>query len=916
MRQPTQKKVRGIFVNTSKKRCSIHESGMMVFDCIKQSKHYNLEYIRFDDIDRFSSDSAVDFWVFNYHPYAMADLDTSGLRRLSGRVFTIVLETLPGDPFALCPREHFDAYICLDPTLTADGRVYPFPRPLETPPAVLPSAPAGVPVIGSFGFPTVGKGFELVVDAVNREFDRAIVRINVPDGDFTGGTALLHGENYTDHLERLCRQAAKPGVQIDFTRKYLSKAELISWCAGNSLNCFLYTRQQPGLSATTDQAIVSGRPLAVSDNPTFRHIHAHIQPYPYWSLQDSLERSPPIVRELGSLWGPATFAKRFHALLQDFHLLPRADAPKAEKDPKPGPMALGTAEVRPVVLVVNHASQRCGIHEYGRNLADALSSSRSLTVHYCECDDAETLKTSVDRVRPNLLLLNYNPGTMPWFTAEVSSRYAGLPRVELRHEFAQDVDVPDDPRFSHHILPDPTLDLEGPRLFSCGRYVPYFTMRTPAPRIPTIGSFGFGTPNKGFDELILRVQHEFDEAIIRLNIPWNDVVDPEGRMAHATVERCRRLLFKDSIHLSITHDFLDREGILDWLSANTLNAFFYNGPSMLGISSVVDYALAVDRPLAVTMNPMFRHLRDVRPKIMADQLPLKEIIAAGTAGLVSLRNDWSPARYRQRLEDILLGILLKRQTGERDAPQASAPASPAKPERPAGQSEPAFNRVLDDMARAHYEPVVALMREKCPDLILRKIPRANVQQAFVLDTVLGILTGIGKTAAPRTLCVGSFEDTAAETLTALGWGVDKIDPAINTDLDGFMRLRSTHKESYDVIFSTSVIEHVPDDGKFAENIADLLKLNGVAVLTLDFNDAYRPGARLPLVDERLYRIADLTDRLLPRMKGCRLIDTPQWDAPPDFDYEGCRYGFATLVVRKTDADPKSAADSAATMRVE
>ena len=36
-----------------------------------------------------------------------------------------------------------------------------------------------IPIIGSFGFATLGKGFELVVDAVNKEFDEAVVRISM-----------------------------------------------------------------------------------------------------------------------------------------------------------------------------------------------------------------------------------------------------------------------------------------------------------------------------------------------------------------------------------------------------------------------------------------------------------------------------------------------------------------------------------------------------------------------------------------------------------------------------------------------------------------------------------------------------------------------------------------------------------------
>jgi len=81
--------------------------------------------------------------------------------------------------------------------------------------------------------------------------------------------------------------------------------------------------------------------------------------------------------------------------------------------------------------------------------------------------------------------------------------------------------------------------------------------------------------------------------------------------------------------------------------------------------------------------------------------------------------------------------------------------------------------------------------------------------------------------------------------------------------------------------------------------ADLLKQGGYAVMTCDFNNAYRPGDRIPLVDQRLYTERDLYSRLLPVMRHCVPVDTPDWNCPdPDFTYEGCQYTFATLTVQK------------------
>ena len=106
--------------------------------------------------------------------------------------------------------------------------------------------------------------------------------------------------------------------------------------------------------------------------------------------------------------------------------------------------------------------------------------------------------------------------------------------------------------------------------------------------------------------------------------------------------------------------------------------------------------------------------------------------------------------------------------------------------------------------------------------------------------------------------------------------------------------------SYDIIFSTSVIEHDPDDESFIKSIEGLLALNGIAVITCDYKDGWKTNDPKPEVDARFYTKYDLEKRLLSYLPDCELIDTPQWDCPnPDFNYLGkYQYTFATFVFRK------------------
>ncbi len=115
-----------------------------------------------------------------------------------------------------------------------------------------------------------------------------------------------------------------------------------------------------------------------------------------------------------------------------------------------------------------------------------------------------------------------------------------------------------------------------------------------------------------------------------------------------------------------------------------------------------------------------------------------------------------------------------------------------------------------------------------------------------------------------------------------------------------MRKPSTKKNYFDIIFSTSVIEHDPDDKSFIECIEGLLAPGGIAVITCDYKDGWKPGDPKPEVDARFYTKYDLEKRLPSYLLNSQLFDEPDWNCPnPDFNYLGkYQYTFATFVFRK------------------
>lgn len=588
------------------------------------------------------------------------------------------------------------------------------------------------------------------------------------------------------------------------------------------------------------------------------------------------------------------------------------------------------------VLFINHPEKECGVHQFGEAVFRAIEGSSVYQFKYCECSDAASLQGFIQQHQPVAVIYNYYPSTMPWLSPGIT-RAIAIPHIGIIHEVTQErVNAANKTLFDFHIAPDPTLLLTNPIVFKTGRLIPEYQDHKPAPAITTIGSFGFGTKGKGYTRIIEAVQQEFDEAIIRFNIPFARFGDASGEGAHAYADACRALVKKPGIRLEITHDFLTQEQVLDFLASNTLNCFFYEENKNRGISSVIDNALAVNKPLAISKSFMFRNVTATQPSICIEDTTLKQIIQNGTAPLQQYKKEWTATNLRwdyERIVDSAVKHFVKQSSftsslmafitksparrllkkfshlakrslnrdklmlaGENAAARKSEYSSYNVPATGILFEETRFNRILNDQAREQYKPVIQLLCQLCPDEMSRKIPEANIQQAFTFETVRNLSR---RFTNPKILSVGCYEDTAYMSLLKLGIPADGIDPVLNYDLTTYLSKPGVMDHKYDIIFSTSVIEHVQDDDRFVAEIAELLNPGGFAVLTCDYKQDYKPGDKIPRVDFRFYTKQDLEQRLPGNMKDMYVFGTADWDCPkPDFWFENINYTFAGFVAQK------------------
>jgi hypothetical protein len=210
----------------------------------------------------------------------------------------------------------------------------------------------------------------------------------------------------------------------------------------------------------------------------------------------------------------------------------------------------------------------------------------------------------------------------------------------------------------------------------------------------------------------------------------------------------------------------------------------------------------------------------------------------------------------------------------------------------------AINRVLTDVDRVELQPVCDRMREYWPELYSRKIDRSMVQYAFCYDFIDSMdRTFANKSLSYAILAVGAQECIASECLKLSGDSVVSIDPVFNCDLHTFV---SRYHAPFDFVLAASVLEHVDNVGEFIADACNALAVGGYGVFTLDFNNGYQVGDRLPYTDLRFFNAQDLTGRLrdVLRENGCDLIDEPDYSAADNFQYDGCIYSFATFVFKK------------------
>ena len=300
------------------------------------------------------------------------------------------------------------------------------------------------------------------------------------------------------------------------------------------------------------------------------------------------------------------------------------------------------------VLIVNHSKENCGVYQFGKRVANLAMKSTKVNFKYVEINSMNELSVEVANSNPTHILYNWYPVTMEWLgenyiqTHPEMKHYFLFHDGHMRHNYdkyifsgsiGKDINIP----------PEKTVVLPRP-LFN-------YTETYPTNTIPTIGSFGFGGWQKGFPDITKYVAQSFSKAIVNILMPFAYYGDRDGVETRKIAEHCHALNTYPGIELNIKHDFCSDEEVLTFLAGNDLNIFLYVSSNQ-GLSSVIDYALSVKRPIAIRNDSMFKHI--YKDEICVDSFSIKDIIENGTTPLQEYYNRWSQEKFIAEIEELFV----------------------------------------------------------------------------------------------------------------------------------------------------------------------------------------------------------------------------------------------------------------------
>lgn len=309
----------------------------------------------------------------------------------------------------------------------------------------------------------------------------------------------------------------------------------------------------------------------------------------------------------------------------------------------------------------------CGVGIAGNLLAQILTQSTEFLIVPLYTSSLLELESKISSFQPNVIIYNFHLTTCPWlYDSTMRKRCNNIIHIMIHYDMTQariDGFAPEHYCGFHYIVSDDDTLKGSDHVFITTRILPptvKFQIVPSAPSTPTIpiiGFQGFGLKHKGLHKVAQQVQKEFDQAVIRLHLPYSVYADPDGKEAKARVQEMRNIIKKPGIRVIATHKFMTTDEIVSWLSENTINCYFYDYLDGLGVASSPNFALAARKPIAVTRSHQLRNFWNLQPSVCIEQRSLREIIASKLEPLEPLYAKYTTENVLKDYHRILTHVL-------------------------------------------------------------------------------------------------------------------------------------------------------------------------------------------------------------------------------------------------------------------
>jgi hypothetical protein len=270
-----------LFINSINKQCGVYQYGVRLYNILQKCPDIEYKYFEIDNIEKYrlliTQYSTSTHIIYNYHTVTMGWLNNNTVCK------TTVNIGIPHESSSNC----FNLILNIDPNGLETKNAFNIPRPIyENVSELLTDDYKSstqeihdfinykeneVPIFGSFGFGFQNKGFDKIVDLINKTHDNAIIKFIMPFAHYDPNAV----NNYNTVYTKCLKYNVKPGIKLMTITAFCSNEDILYFLKSNYMNIFLYdSLQGRGTSSVIDYALSVNTPFGISNSYMFRHIYS------------------------------------------------------------------------------------------------------------------------------------------------------------------------------------------------------------------------------------------------------------------------------------------------------------------------------------------------------------------------------------------------------------------------------------------------------------------------------------------------------------------------------------------------------------------------------------------------------------------------------------------------------------------